>query len=90
MDFKEKVSSYLKEKVDPERRAGGYKAMATRLSRDLSKRITPESVKKYLQSLEKKQVAKNIGKRAKGARVAGAYEWKSKYKIMLNHFKKRG
>lgn len=81
MDFKEKVLFYLRE-------GKGHKAWATRLSKDLGRKITPSQVKRYMKKLEGK-TAEGIKKRAKEATDPGAYEWGVKYKILLNHLKKQ-
>lgn len=85
MKWEERVNQYLNES-DPQRREGGYKAMATRLSRDLNKRISPEQVKKYLRRMEKRKVVGDIKRRAGKAADSSAYEWKTKYKILRGHF----
>jgi len=95
MNFKEKVRLYLQEKKDPDRVAGGYKAIATRLSRELDKNITPAQVKRYLKSkekeLKKEGKFKHMEKGAKKATKPGAYKWGyggSMYQMALGHFKK--
>jgi hypothetical protein len=88
MEFKEKVHIYLNEqRKDPDRVEGGHKTLATRLSRDLRKKITPLQVKNYLKKLEEKDIVGNIKKRAKKSDNPQAYEWGTKYKIIKNHFK---
>lgn len=82
------ILNQLSERKDPDRVEGGYKAMATRLSKDLGKNITPSQVENYLQSLEKKDTADEIEKRSKSAKNPGDYEWGTKYKILKNHFSK--
>jgi hypothetical protein len=82
MKWIDRVGFYLEEG----RREGGYKALATRLSRDLGKRITPKQVKNYLSKLEKTEVVKDIKKRSREAKMQQAYEWGTKYKILKNHF----
>jgi len=77
MNFKKRVLELVEGK-DPDRVAGGYKAMATRLSKELNKTISPAQVKKYLASMEKKGVSGKIKKGAKGASAPGKFEWGTK------------
>ena len=90
MNFKDSVRFYLNEKKDPDRVGGGYKAMATRLSKDLGKKITSSQVRSYLKGLEKEGAAEEIEKRSKKATKGSpaAYEWGTKYKIVRAHFAK--
>ncbi len=90
MNFKDSVIFYLNEKKDPERVTGGYKAMATRLSRDLGKSVSASQVKSYLKKMDKEGTSSGIKKQAKKPKItdAGAYQWSVKYRILLNHFKK--
>ena len=62
MNWEERVQSYLEEAKDPDRVSGGYKALATRLSKDLNKDISPSQVKSYMKKMEKKDMSffKNI------------------------------
>lgn len=87
MNFKERVLELVEGK-DPDRVEGGYKAMASRLSKDLGKTISPAQVKRYLASMEKKGVSGKIKKGAKKATSPGKFEWQTKYKIMKAHFSK--
>ena len=87
MNFKKRVLDLIEAK-DPDRVAGGYKAMATRLSKELNKTISPAQVKKYLASMEKKGISGKIKKGAKEATSPGKYEWGTKYKIMKAAFSK--
>ena len=90
MNFLEAVKYYLNEKVDPQRKEGGYKAMATRLSRDLGKDIPLRKVKSYMKKMDKGNTVKDIKRSAskKGITSPKSYEYATKYKIMKAHFSK--
>lgn len=72
------------------KKAAGYKALATRLSKELGRKISSSSVKSYLATLEPTETAGEIEKRAKHPKFGskGAYEWGTKYKILRAHFAK--
>jgi len=86
MDWEKTVRDRLMEAKDPERVAGGYKALATRLTKDLKKKITPAQVKAYMKKMENKASTKQIKGRAKGMLDSKAYEYQSKYNILKGHF----
>lgn len=82
-----KLKELLEVKKDPDRVAGGYKAMATRLRKDLGKEISPSEVKSYLQKIEKKKKIKDLKNKAEGISKP-SYKWSTIYKILKGHFKK--
>ena len=90
MNFKERVSFYLTEKANKKvpGPGAGYERLASRLSKDLHKTITADQVKGYLKKMEKEKTSGNIEKKAKKAKVPGAYEWAAKYNILKSHFSK--
>lgn len=95
MDWKDKVKLYLGERKDSERQAGGYKGLATRLSKELGKSITPAQVKSYLKKkdkeLRKEGKMKYIERGAKKAREPGAYKWGKGgaiFSMLKGHFAK--
>ena len=95
-NFKEMVKFYLNEAgKDPDRVEGGYKALATRLSKDLGKKISWQQVKRYLKSkektLKKEGKWKYIERNSKKATQPGAYKYGihgALYQIMKRHFAK--
>jgi len=90
MNFKERVRELLEAK-DPDRVKGGYKGLATRLSKDLGKNILPTQVERYLNLDKTKKMVMQIKKRAKKAVEPGAYKWGvggAIYKILKRHFSK--
>lgn len=89
MKWKNKVKMFLEETKDRDRVAGGYKAMATRLTNDLGKSISPSQVKAYLKKMEKEGTASAIRASAKGKRDSDAYNWQSKYNVMKASFMKK-
>ena len=83
----------LDEAKDQDRVAGGYKALATRLSDDLGKKITAGQVKSYLKRKEKEMKKegkwKYMKKGEKRATDPGAYKWGgAMYNILKGHFSK--
>jgi len=82
MKFKERVRYYLGE-AQVNR---GHKALATRLSKDLGKKITAKQVENYLDHKENTNTWKEIKKRAKSASDSGDYKWGTVYKILKRHF----
>jgi hypothetical protein len=87
MDFRENVRWHLKEAgKDPDRVAGGYKGLATRLTRDLKKTITPAQVKAYMKKMEKEKTSRKVKAMAKGKLDSNAYEYTAKYNILKGHF----
>ena len=96
MNFKERVKFYLIEAgKDPDRVRGGYEALATRLSKDLGRTVSPGQVKRYLKSKEAKMKKegkfKYISKNSKKATQPGAYKYGTGgalYTILKGHFSK--
>lgn len=75
--------------IGEDRSEGGYKGLATRLSNDLGKDISPGQVKSYLKRKEKTAAVKDIKHRAKRARSEGAYKYGSGgaiFKMLKGHF----
>jgi hypothetical protein len=75
--------------IGEDRSEGGYKGLATRLSNDLGKDISPSQVKSYLKRKEKTAAVKEVKHRAKRARSEGAYKYGSGgaiYKMLRGHF----
>ena len=75
--------------IGEDRSEGGYKGLATRLSNDLGRDISPGAVKGYLKRKEKTASVRDIKHRAKRARSEGAYKYGSSgaiYKMLKGHF----
>ena len=75
--------------IGEDRSEGGYKGLATRLSNDLGRDISPGQVKSYLKRKEKTAAVKDIKHRAKRARSEGAYKYGSSgaiFKMLKGHF----
>jgi len=95
MKFEHVLNEYRK---DPERQIGGYKALATRLSKDLGKRITWRMVKDYLDKKKRELKNTKVGrgsawryfiKNAEKATDPGAYLYGhggAIYNILKGHF----
>lgn len=59
MKFREVLNEYRK---DPDREIGGYKALATRLSNELHKRITWRMVRDYLKKKKRELAHTKVGR----------------------------
>jgi len=94
------IEALLEYRKDPDRQEGGYKALATRLSKELHKRITWRMVKDYLEKKKKELKNTKVGRgsalrylerNSKEATDPGAYLYGhggAVYSMLKGHFSK--
>ena len=82
-DYK-RVLGYMVERTDPEREAGGYKAMAS----SIGMADEWKKVRRYMQSKEFTDAIKGAKQRAKDAEDPEAYIASVERKILKGHFNK--
>jgi phage FluMu protein Com len=89
MDTNDYINILNRMQIGEDRSEGGYKGLATRLSSDLGRDISPSAVKNYLKKKERTAAVKQIKHKAKRARSEGAYKYGSGgaiYKMLKGHF----